>query len=134
MTRYRIIYADEYVSSPVSPWVHSPVDSPVWREATRYEPPMPENVPGRGFTRYLLEYRGEEFVFSSVPEIDHVIEVLSLRNLPTTTALSRKSPWMRGYKHLHWLTRWPARLKNRKDRAEIVRLLKLLREHANLEQ
>ncbi len=107
--------------------MHRPIDSDVWREATNYEPPLPEKVPGKGYPRYVLEFRGEEFVFSSIPEIDHVIEVLSLPNMPTTTALSRKSPWMRGYKHLHWLTRWPARLKNRKDRVEIVRLLKRLR-------
>lgn len=127
MAKYRVVYSEDFVRSPISPWIHKPLDSDVWGNATRYEPPLPREIPGKGYPHYVLAYKGVELTFSSLQEIDHVIEVFSKPNMPTTTALSRRSPWMRGYKHLHWLTRLPAKLKNQKDRAEIVRLLELLK-------
>lgn len=129
MAKLSITYSDKRVSGPLSFWVHKAIDSDIWDKATRYDPPMPAPVPGMGYPKYQIEYRGHALDFFSKEEINHCIEVLSKKVLPTTQALARKSGYP-DYQHLHWLTRWPGDIKSWKSRQEIIGLLAQLVEKA----
>ncbi len=122
MSKFWIEYSDQYKPSPLSSWVHAPVDHEQWLYATEYDPPLPKQVSGKGYAIYKIEVRGWVLEFSSKEEIEHCIDILSNRNLPTTNQLANKS-WCKGYQHKHWLTKLPGALKTVKNRMQIVKLL-----------
>jgi hypothetical protein len=122
MAKYWIDYSESFSSSPLSFWVHKPVDSEIWNDATKFEPSMPSKVMGKGFPEFKIEHKGHILEFSSIDEIEHCIDVLSNKVLPTTNELAHGS-WVEGYQHLHWLTKWPGDIKSYEDRMAIVKLL-----------
>ena len=122
MAKYWIELSEKYIASPLSFWVHAPVDSDIWREATKFDPPLPEQDSERGYKIFKIEYKGCIFSFSSLDEIEHCIDVLSPKAMKTIRELSLNS-WVNGYQHMHWLTKWPGNAKSYKDRQEIIRLL-----------
>ena len=123
MAKYRIEYSETFEPSPLSRWVHQPLDSDIWSNATEYQPKFPSKVIGKGYLSYIIEHKGIEFIFRSKAEIDHCISIFEKKVLPTTHELAKKS-WMNGYQHIHWLSKWPGAFKSFKDREAIIRLLK----------
>jgi hypothetical protein len=97
-------YRPERVHSPLSYWMHCPVDSDNWFSANEYDPSMPKQVPGRGWPIYLVEHRGRQLYFASHDEIDHAIDVLRRELLPTTQDLAERAGWPH-FQHGHWLTK-----------------------------
>jgi len=65
--------------------------------------------------------------FSSLAQLDHFIEVMVAKPLPTSRQLSRKRELSVG-PNGHWLSRLPARLKAPKQRAKLVSKLQAVRE------
>lgn len=127
MSKYWIEYTEEFEESPLTCWVHKPIDSEVWSSATKFEPDLPQKILGKGYPVYKIEYKSHEFIFSSKQEIDYCISIFSKKVLPTTNILSQSS-WMKGYQHLHWSTKWPGNSKGYKDRVAIIKLLEKVRE------
>ena len=125
MTKYWVEYSEKYIASPLSCWVHQPVDSEVWNDASKYEPTLPKKLANKGFPIYKIEYKGCVLSFSSPEEIEHCISIFKRKVLPTTYELASKS-WMKGFQHLHWLSKWPGNIKSFKDREAIIKLLKKL--------
>lgn len=129
MPKYWVEYVQEYCPSPVSVVVHRPLDCEYWSGATKFDPPLPEPEIGKGYRIYKVEVKGCELSFSSMEELEHCIEVLSQKNLPTTRSLTERSWLGKGSQHLHWLSKLPGALKSYKERQEIVRLLGHLKSH-----
>jgi len=127
VSKLKIEYKKHRVTTPMSFWVHKPVDSEIWSEAAVFESPMPGPVIGKGFPVYELQYRDNTLVFGSKTEIDHCISVLSKKVLPTTRELAEEGGYAQ-YQHLHWLSKWPGDVKSWKDRQKIVKLLRALRD------
>lgn len=127
MAKYSIVFTEEYKKSSLSFWVHEPLDAEVWNDATQYKPPLPKKVIGSGYKVYKIEHKGCEFIFSSIEEVEHCITLLSPKVLKTTRDLADNS-WVKGYQHMHWLSKWPGKLKSHKDRQAIVKLLNKLKE------
>jgi len=123
MSKYWVEYVQEYCPSPVSVVVHRPLDCEYWSGATQYDPPLPAPDIGKGYRVYKVEVKGYELSFSSTAELEHCIDVLSQRHLPTTRSLTERSWLGKGRQHLHWLSKLPGALKPYKERHEIVRLL-----------
>jgi hypothetical protein len=122
MPRTRLDFSAEPVVSPLTFWVHKGVDAEVWSQATVFEPPLPGPLSGKGYARYTIQYRDQEFYFASLDELEHCMAVLSQKVLPTTRRLADKAGFP-SHQHLHWLSKWPAGLKSWKERQVIVRLL-----------
>jgi hypothetical protein len=122
MAKYWLEFSDEYKKSPLSSWVHRPLDAETWLAAKKYDPPLPKKDIDKGYIIYKIEYKGCEFRFSSLEEIEHCISVFSEKALKTTRELSHSS-WVNGSQHNHWLTKWPGHAKSYKDRQEIIKLL-----------
>jgi hypothetical protein len=122
MAKYWLEYSEEYKESPLSHWVHKPLDADIWRNASTFEPPLPKKHIDKGYIIYKIEHRGCVFRYSSVEEIEHCIFVFSEKALKTTRELALNS-WVNGYQHKHWLTKWPGHLKSYKDRKKIIKLL-----------
>lgn len=122
VSKISIRYSNERIKSPLGFWVHKALDAAVWDKATQYEPPLARYVSGKGYPTYGIEYKGHYLYFCSEDEINHCIDVLSKKVLPAPKYLA-KIAGHSGYKHLHWLTKWPADIKSWKDRQQIVKYL-----------
>ncbi len=120
--RIRIAYRDSRWISPVTPWVHKGVDAQFWK-ATVFDPPMPLRTPGKGWPTWIVEHRGRELVFASPQEIDHAIDILSRKILPTTRELGQPYRAVNS----HWLSRLHSSFKPWKVRQELVKRLKQAR-------
>ena len=97
-------YRPERVKSPLSFWVHKPLDADIWNDASEHDPPMPRGALGQGWPIYLVEHRGQELYFASLDEIDHAMKVLGQKNLPTTRKLAEQAGSPK-FQHEHWLTK-----------------------------
>ena len=86
--RIRIDYRDGPWISSLTPWVHKGVDAPYWK-ATVFDPPMPRAMQGKGWPVWIVEHRGRELVFASMQEIEHAIDILSRKILPSTRDLGK---------------------------------------------
>ena len=62
---------------------------------------------------------GVELHFASVAEVEHFLEIIKLKNMPTTTQLSRKRTESYGPNN-HWLSRLPSHLKSWTKREKII--------------
>lgn len=122
MAKYWLEFSEEYKESPLSSWVHVPVDAETWTSAKEYNPPLPKKHIDKGYIIYKIDFKGCIFSYSSLEEIEHCISVLSPKAMKTTRELALNS-WVNGYQHTHWLTKWPGNAKSFKDRQEIIKLL-----------
>ncbi len=125
MPKVNIRYCQDRVKSPLSFWVHKPLDADVWENAILHEPAMPAAIIGKGFPLYEIVYRRHTLIFASIDEIKHCIEILSNKILPTTYSLASQAGYP-AYQHLHWLSQWPGEIKSWKDRQAIIKLLEQL--------
>ena len=122
MKHYQIKYTAQWTPSPVSFWVHRPVDAEHWANATQFDPPIPRGVPGKGWPALEVELDGVCLRFASLVELEHVMDVLSRNPLPTTRRLAQVSGTARG-PNSHWLSRLPAKAKPKKFRQKLVAYL-----------
>jgi hypothetical protein len=94
----RVLYAGEFMSGPVTPWL----------------PKKPKELPApgptlRGWRRYYVTIDGFEFRFSALAELRHCADVLALKNLPPA------------HPNGHWLSRLPGWTKTWRYRQKAVK-------------
>ncbi len=106
----------------MSYWVHVEVDGKHWLDAREFVPPLPLPVAGRGYAGFFVELDGFTFYFASLAELDHCVEILSQRVLPTSRRLSEIRGTGYGPNN-HWLSRLPKGTKNWKYRQKAVKYL-----------
>lgn len=58
MKRATIVHRDAYETTPISFWVHRPLDADAWPNAKRFDPPLPAPVPGLGYLQLVVEFEG----------------------------------------------------------------------------
>lgn len=117
--RFRFTFEKDWRYAPLAYWVHCPRPD----SATAFDPPAPSPVPHRGYLFLRIEFERHELIFSSPAQLDHCIEVLAAKALPTTWQLSQRRGTTRG-PNGHWLSRLPAALKSPRARHRLVRALR----------
>lgn len=110
MKKRWITYDENWRSSPMSYWVHIEADGRPWHAASRFEPPLPSPVPGKGFPRFHVEFNGCTFEFASLDELRACIATLGQKLLPTTIRLARDRGGDMG-PNSHWLSWLPPKAK-----------------------
>ena len=118
-SRFRFTYEPDWQAAPLAYWVHIPVPGP----ATTFDPPAPLRIPHKGFCFLRVELGEDEFVFSSPAQLNHFVEVLAKKPLPTSRQLSAARGTGAG-PNGHWLSRLPKALKSPTNRAQVVRHMK----------
>jgi hypothetical protein len=121
ISRFRFMYEPDWRTAPMAFWVHVPSTT-----LGAFEPAAPPKVPRLGYSFLKFEFGEHELVFSSPAQLQHMIDVLSKKPLPTSTQLSAARGASVG-PNGHWLSRLPAELKSPKTREVLVRHLKSLR-------
>lgn len=119
MKKWRIEYREEFEPSPLSFWVHKHLDGDSWPDATKYEPRLPGAVPAKGYPVLIVTFSGVELRFSSLEEVEHFIDVIRQKNMPTSMQLAAKRDTSYG-PNGHWLSRLPAKLKSWKNREKVI--------------
>lgn len=139
MKKRKITYTKDFLSSPATYWVHFEQEAFDGFKDTQFKPPIPSPIKGLGYARFWVEYHDLKLVFASLAELQHTIEILSQKNLPTTTSLSKKrnaqSPKMVSFNpernqwtvgpNKHWLSRLPSECKSWKFRQGLVDYLRI---------
>ena len=118
---YHFSYQPDWRTAPVAFWVHRPVDG-----SDAFDPPAPHAVPHKGFVFLHVDFDAAELRFSAPAQLDHFIEVLSKKPLPTSRILSSQRGLPVG-PNGHWLSRLPASLKSPRKRMRLVESLKAIR-------
>ena len=119
MKKIDITYSDSYPETPMTFWVHHKIDRYREFDINNFAPPLSSIIGGKGYPLLYIQYLDTDLVFSSVAEIEHAIDILGAKNLPTTTSLSLKRNASVG-PNGHWLSRLPARLKPWKKREKLL--------------
>ena len=107
------------MAAPLAYCVHIPVSE----SSTEFIPPAPQLIPHEGFCFLRVELGEEELVFSSPAQLDHFVEVLAKKPLPTSRQLSAARGTGAG-PNGHWLSRLPRELKSPSKRIMVVRHLR----------
>jgi hypothetical protein len=128
MAKYRIEYNKIYTPSPLSFWVHIDVKNSnenvwIWEQASTYKPPLPKTVKLNCFPMLIVEALGYELKFSSIEEVEHFLEVVTQKNMPTSSKLARKRKLSTGL-NSHWLSRLPAKLKSWRNREKYIPIIR----------
>lgn len=121
-TAYHFTFEPHWWHAPLAFWVHVPVDA----AAGQFEPPAPAAVAHKGYAVLHVSFDRHELVFSSPEQLDHFIEVLAKKPLPTSRQLSARRGTAMG-PNGHWLSRLPAALKTPRVRARLVLALRGIR-------
>ncbi len=119
MKKWWIEYFSEYQPSPLSFWVHRHLDNDVWSLASRFEPDLPKAIPSRGYPVLFVETFETCLRFSSIEEVQHFLDVISRKNMPTSSQLTKGRNGKYG-PNAHWLSRLPARLKSWRNREKLI--------------
>jgi hypothetical protein len=122
---FRFTYEKDWRTAPLAFWVHVPVPG----TAEICEPPAPKQVPHHGYLFLHVEFEEYSLQFSDPAQLDHFIEVLASKPLPTSRQLSSRRGLPVG-PNGHWLSRLPAKLKSTRKRSKLVHVLQSVR--ANL--
>lgn len=120
---FHFTYEKDWRTAPVAFWVHVPV--PGTSEAC--DPPAPVAIPHLGYAVLRVEFESHELQFSALAQLDHFIEVLSRKPLPTSRQLAALRNLPVG-PNGHWLSRLPAELKSPRKRGKLVQVLGTIRE------
>lgn len=116
-------FEPDWRTAPLAFWVHVPVEG----STTECAPPAPVAVLHRGFMFLQVDAAGVDLQFSSLAQLNHFIEVMETKPLPTSRQLSKKRELPVG-PNSHWLSRLPARLKMPRERTKLVGKLRAVRE------
>lgn len=119
LPRHWVDHTADWRTAPMAYWVHAEAEGEVWSAATQYSPPAPVPDGAKGFSLLCIESQGFVFVFSSTPQLEEAIRVLSLVPLPTTRRLSAARRGGHG-PNSHWLSRLPGSVKSPKARRRAV--------------
>ncbi len=119
MSKHKIIYNLEYQPSPLSFWVHVGCDNEIWINETQYEPVLPKAIFAKGFPVLVVDALGHELQFNSIQEVEHFLEVVKQKHMPTSTQLASKKIKSKG-PNSHWLSRLPAKLKSWRNRQKYI--------------
>lgn len=117
-----IQFIDDWRDAPMAFWVHAPRDLAPglpWRAATRFEPPAPDPVSGRGYRLWCVSIDDHVLSFSSPAQMVEFVRVMSMRPLPTARRLCEQAPRGHG-PNAHWLSRLPASLKSSRRLPQLV--------------
>jgi hypothetical protein len=120
ISRFRFSFEENWLSAPMAYWVHIPTSE----GANTFEPPAPLAIAKQGYPFLRFEYDIHELIFSSPAQLNHMIEVLSTKPLPSS---ARLSAGRQAGPNGHWLSRLPAELKSPKGREQLVKHLKAVR-------
>lgn len=121
--RFHFTFEPDWQTAPLAFWVHVPVAG----SDTECVPSAPVEVLHKGFMVLHIDAADVDLQFSSLAQLDHFIEVMAAKPLPTSRQLSRKRGLPLG-PNSHWLSRLPAKLKAPKERARLVSRLQAARE------
>lgn len=83
-------------------------------------------IPHKGYLFLHVEFEAYDLQFSSPAQLDHFIEVLASKPLPTSRQLSLRRGLPVG-PNSHWLSRLPSALKAPRKREELIRALGAIR-------
>lgn len=119
---FRFTYEKDWRTAPLAFWVHVPVPG----APGECDPPAPRAVANLGYGFLRVEFESHELQFSAPAQLDHFIEVLSRKPLPTSRQLSSRRGLSVG-PNGHWLSRLPAKLKSPRKREQLVRALVAIR-------
>ena len=119
---FRFTYEKDWRTAPVAFWVHVPVSG----SATECDPPAPPAIANLGYAFLRVAFENHELQFSALAQLDHFIEVLSRKPLPTSRQLSSRRGLPVG-PNGHWLSRLPAKLKSPRKREKLVQSLTAIR-------
>jgi len=135
MGRWNMTYHINQKKSPVSYWVHKEVrEKQIPYDLCReYRPPFPLKDPLRGWPYLRVSASGFDFEFASLHELNHCINILGKKLLPTTQSLSHERGSGKG-PNSHWLSRLPAKLKSWKKREKIVSVLRQVKQELKKSQ
>jgi hypothetical protein len=112
---FHFSFCEDWRTAPLAFWVHMPVKG----TESQCDPPSPKQVPHKGYLQLQVLFESHELLFSAPAQLDHFIEVLSSKPLPTSRQLSS----LRGLPvgpNGHWLSRLPAKLKSPRKREKLV--------------
>lgn len=119
---FHFTFEKDWRTAPVAFWVHVPVPG----TANTCEPPAPVATPHLGYAFLHVDFESHELQFSALAQLDHFIEVLSRKPLPTSKQLSSRRGLPVG-PNGHWLSRLPAELKSPRKREKLVQVLGVIR-------
>lgn len=102
-------------------WVHVPAPG----SETGCEPPAPPYLLHKGYAFLRVQFGVHELQFSSPAQLEHFIDVLAKKPLPTTMQLSALRNLPVG-PNGHWLSRLPASLKSPRNRQKMVNELRTI--------
>jgi hypothetical protein len=122
-TAFHFTFEKDWRHAPLAFWVHLPAPG----STGTFEPPAPREIPHKGYAVLRVQFEKHELQFSAPEQLDHFIQILSSRPLPTTQQLSSRRGLPVG-PNGHWLSRLPAALKAPKKRAKLVEALRAVRE------
>ena len=122
MAKHLIKFNKDYVSSPLSFWVH--IDEPhngrwIWDSAQKHHPELPKPVFSKGYPMLVVDALGHELRFSSIEEIEHFLEVITQKNMPSSSKLASQRRMSTGL-NSHWLSRLPAKFKSWNNRQKYI--------------
>ncbi len=119
---FRFTYEKDWRTAPVAFWVHVPVPG----STGACDPAAPVAIPHLGYAFLRVEFDSHELHFSALAQLDHFIEVLSRKPLPTSRQLSSRRGLPIG-PNGHWLSRLPSELKSPRKRGKLVNVLGAIR-------
>lgn len=119
---FRFTYEKDWRTASMAFWVHVSVPG----TTGLCDPPAPVAVPHLGYAFLRVEFESHELQFSALAQLDHFIEVLSRKPLPTSRQLSSRRGLPVG-PNGHWLSRLPAELKSPRKRGKLVQALSVIR-------
>lgn len=122
MKKHWITYSETWKNSPLAFWVHKPIEGEFYEKETEFTPKSPKKEL-EGFPIYHFELNGFVFEFSSKAQIEHFIEVLSQKVMPTSKQLSIQRGTTLG-PNRHWLSRLTAKTKSFKYREKLINYIK----------
>lgn len=121
--RFHFTLEPDWRTAPLAFWVHVTVTG----SDKECVPSAPVEVLHKGFVVLHVDAADVDLQFSSLAQLDHFIEVMVTKPLPTSRQLSRKRELPVG-PNSHWLSRLPVKLKAPKERAKLVSRLEAVRE------
>lgn len=119
MKKWQIRYSEKYSPSPMSFWVHHHLDCEVWKGASQFEPALPKPIPAKGFATLQVNALGVELIFASIEEIEHFLEVIKQKHMPTSMQLASLRDTNYGV-HKHWLSRLPKKITPWSKREKLI--------------
>lgn len=125
MSKLKLTYFEQRRFSPMTYWVHKGIneEDTHYEKSIAFEPPLPAKDPLKGYPYVTVSVLGFQIEFASSSEMEHFIEVMEQKNLPTTISLSKLRGNQNG-PNSHWLSRFPAHLKKWEKREKLVLAVK----------